>query len=74
MRLYLEVIEVVTEEELEEGEGGDFVRIDITNWAKEDIAKAIKLLKEMFAGKNYQIRLHECRHDEGKPCSVKTIE
>ena len=71
MRLYLEAMEIVEEEVEDEG---DFVRIDITNWSESDIAKAIKLLKEMFAGKNYQIRLHECRHDEGKPCSVKTIE
>jgi hypothetical protein len=68
MRRYLEVVELVEEE-------NDFVRIDVTEWSEEDVQEAISLLKEHAkAYDSYVIYLHDCCHDEGKSCSSITIE
>jgi hypothetical protein len=73
MRIYLELIEI-----LPEGSAGeaDFIRIDVTEWSREDIDSAIQLLREHArqSYEHYTIQLHYCHHDESKSCSVVVVE
>jgi len=72
MRIYLELTEILPEGFTEEA---DFIRIDITNWGKEDVDTAIELLKEHArVYEHYVIQVHYCYHEEGKPCSVEVVE
>jgi hypothetical protein len=74
MRVYLELIETPPEGSTEEA---DFIRIDITDWNKNDVDSAISLLREHAKiYSNYIIQLHYCYHDEEptKSCNVIIIE
>ena len=71
MRVYVELHEVVESEDIEP----DLVRIDVTDWSKEDIDTLVKELKN-YADSNYEhyrLFIHYCRHDEGGSCSFALI-
>jgi predicted alpha/beta hydrolase len=69
MRIYLEFFE------LTESAEQDFIRIDITEWSREDIDLAIQLMREHAQTYEYYIlQVHYCGHEEGLPCSVSIIE
>jgi len=72
MRIYLELIELLPEGLTEEP---DFIRIDVTDWNKEDVDTAIQFLKEHAkVYEHYIIQIHYCYHEESKPCSVEVVE
>jgi hypothetical protein len=73
MRIYLELYEVLPEGYSEEA---DFIRIDVTDWSKEDIDSAILLLKDHArqSYEHYVLQIHYCYHDESKTCSAVVIE
>jgi hypothetical protein len=72
MRIYLELIEMLPEGSTEEA---DFIRVDVTEWSKEDVDTAIQLLREHAQTyEHYTLQIHQCRHEEGEPCSVSIIE
>jgi predicted alpha/beta hydrolase len=72
MRIYLELIEVLPEGSPEEA---DFIRIDVTDWSKEDVDVAVQLLREHAkVYDHYVLQIHYCGHEEGGPCSVSVIE
>lgn len=70
MRRYLELIELATAEET------DFIRIDITEWSKEDVDEAIALLRQHASESysSYVLQLHYCYHEEEKECRVEVVE
>ncbi len=71
MRRYLELFEIseTTPEEL------DFIRIDITEWSSRDIEEALELLVEHAetSYEHYTIQIHECYHEEDKPCTIVVL-
>jgi hypothetical protein len=72
MRVYLELYEILPGGSAEEA---DFIRIDVTNWSKEDVDSAIQLLEEHAQiYDHYVLQIHYCRHEEGEPCSVTIID
>jgi hypothetical protein len=74
MRIYLELFELVGQEQGEEEP--DFIRIDITEWEKSDVETAVQLLRE-HAGQSYEhyiLQIHYCRHEEGESCSNTIID
>jgi hypothetical protein len=73
MRVYLELFEVLPEGSTEEA---DFIRIDVTEWSREDVEVAIQLLREhaRLSYEHYVLQVHYCYHDESKPCSIVLIE
>jgi len=72
MRRYLELYEI-SESTIEEL---DFIRIDITEWSSGDIEEAIRLLLEHAPSvyEHYTIQIHECGHEEEKPCSAIIVD
>ena len=68
MKVYIEAFEIT-----EEGEP-DFIRIDVTDLTDQEKKDILNAIREYFADKKYVLQVHYCRHDEGKPCEVKTIE
>jgi hypothetical protein len=71
MRVYLELIEVLPPYSTETP---DFIRIDVTNWSQDDINTAIQLLKQQAqVYQSYVLRVHYCRHDEGRPCAFTLL-
>jgi hypothetical protein len=73
MRVYLELYEVLPEGSAEEA---DFIRIDVTEWSREDVEVAIQLLREhaRLSYEHYTLQVHYCHHDESKSCSVVVVE
>lgn len=71
MRLYLEIEEVLTEEEALVRQP-QFIRVEVRD--RDHALQLYQQLKPLFAGRKYVARLHICRHDEGRPCEVKVIE
>ena len=69
MKRYLELYEIT-----EIGEA-DFIRVDITEWSEREVEEAVKLLVEHAeeSYNSYILQLHNCYHEEGKPCTVSTI-
>jgi hypothetical protein len=72
MRIYLELFESPPEGS---GEEADFIRIDVTDWGKEDVDTAIQLIKEHAQiYDHYVLQIHYCRHEEGEPCNTTIID
>ena len=66
MRVYLELIEVLPPYSTATP---DFIRVDVTGWSQDDINAAIQhLMQQAQVYQSYILRVHYCRHDEGKPC------
>jgi hypothetical protein len=71
MRVYLELIEVLPPYSTATP---DFIRIDVTNWSQDDINTAIQqLMQQAQVYQSYILRVHYCRHDEGKPCAFTLL-
>jgi hypothetical protein len=71
MRIYLELIEALEEAATEEA---DFIRIDITEWSKDDVDAAINLLLDQAqAYQHFTLQRHYCGHGEGEPCYAEVI-
>jgi hypothetical protein len=71
MRIYLELMEILGEEVTEEP---DFIRIDVTEWSKDDIDAAINLLLDQAqAYEHFTLQRHYCGHEEGEPCYADVI-
>ena len=73
MKLYLEIIEQLTEEE-EFIKQPQIVRIEVSS--KEEaltLLENFSQFESLFAGKNYITRLHTCRHEEGLGCVVENL-
>ena len=70
MRLYLEIEEVLSEEERLTKQP-TFLRFEVHN---EDEAKELyEQLKPFLANITYKVNLHYCYHDEGKPCRREEV-
>lgn len=73
MRIYLELYEIASEGSAEEP---DFVRIDVTEWDKDNVDEAVRLLqqhaRESYA--SYTLQFHYCRHDANQPCTAVVLE
>ncbi len=71
MRVYLELIEVLPPYSTATP---DFIRIDVTNWSQDDVNTAIQLLMQQAqVYQSYILRVHYCRHDEGRPCAFALL-
>jgi phosphoglucomutase len=71
MRIYLELIEVAGEESAE----ADFIRVDVTDWSDSDVNNAVDLLKQQATVyEHYALQRHYCHHDEGKSCTIETLD
>ena len=71
MRLYLEIIEQLSEEELLTRQP-QILRIEVPDEDKG--LNYYKLVKNLFSNIHYIARFHYCYHDEGKPCRTELIE
>jgi len=71
MRLYLEIVEVLSEEE-EFTRQPQLVRVEVES--EDEAYQLYNQLKPLFNGRKYIARIHYCYHEEGKPCQVKVIE
>ncbi|MCD6198919.1 MAG: hypothetical protein J7K15_10175 [Deltaproteobacteria bacterium] len=71
MRLYLEIMELLSEEEMFTRQP-QFIRVEVRD--EDQAMQLYQQLKPLFAGRKYVARLHYCYHEEGKPCEVKIIE
>ena len=63
MRTYAEAYELV-----EQGEEGDFIRLDATGKDLKAVAEDVKALLNPL--KRYRIVVHRCLHDQGGACEV----
>ena len=70
MRIYLEIIEQLTEPEMFIKQPQQ-VRIEVIS--KEEAIEKLPQFEPLFEGKNYIKRLHTCRHEEGLGCSVEEL-
>ncbi len=71
MRVYLELIEVLPPYSTATP---DFIRIDVTNWSQDDVNTAIQLLMQQAqVYQSYILRVHYCRHNEGRPCAFALL-
>jgi hypothetical protein len=71
MRIYLELIEALEEAATEEA---DLIRIDVTEWSRDDIDTAINLLLDQAkAYEHFTLQRHYCHHEEGEPCYAEVI-
>ena len=71
MKLYIEAMEIIESEAMEEEP--DFIRLEIEDDLTEE--KAIELIKSLMTPP-YIIRRHYCYHDEDpkKPCKTEILE
>jgi hypothetical protein len=71
MRIYLELVEALEEAAAEEA---DFIRIDVTEWSKEDVDAAINLLLDQAqAYEHFTLQKHYCGHEEGELCYAEIV-
>ncbi len=71
MKLYLEIIQLLTEEETLTSQP-QMLRLEVVD--DTDAMNKFEKYKSLFDGLKYVARIHYCRHDEGKSCSVKIIK
>uniref|UniRef100_A0A6M3LAC4 Uncharacterized protein n=1 Tax=viral metagenome TaxID=1070528 RepID=A0A6M3LAC4_9ZZZZ len=67
MKTYLELTEVVPEEEEPE-----FIRCEITDKTDTEITAIKQAMIDVMEGKKYTLTRHLCRHDEGGACELTT--
>ncbi len=72
MHIYLEFEEKLSEEEILTRQP-QTMRIEVSS-RKEAIDKWSAIKKVMPLPQHYEVRIHFCYHDEGKPCRFETIE
>ena len=70
MKLYLEIIEQLTEEEMFTKQPTN-IRVEVIS--KEEAIAKLPIFEPLFEGKNYIKRLHTCRHEEGIGCIVEEL-
>ena len=71
MRMYFEMLELLTEEEMFTRQPQQ-IRIEIAS--EDEAQKYLSQFEPLFEGKKYEARIHYCYHEEGKPCEVKVIK
>jgi len=64
VRTYVEAYEIVKQE----GEEGDFIRLDATDRDLKQVVDDVKAL--LNPSKQYRIVVHRCYHDQGGGCEV----
>jgi len=69
VKKYLEITEIVSEEETAE-----FIRSEITDKTKVEIADIQKAMEDVMSGKHYRLITHYCGHDENKSCQMDLIK
>lgn len=70
MKLYLEIIEQLTEE------GGftkqpQIIRIEVGD--KNEAMEKLPQFEPFFAERTYIKRLHTCNHEDGEPCETENL-
>ncbi len=71
MKMFFEMEQLASEEELLTTQP-QFIRIALES--ESDADKYLKQFEPIFAGMKYVARIHYCRHDEGKECSIKVLK
>ena len=71
MKLYFEIEEILTEEEMLTRQPLT-IRVELSDESKAE--GYLKLFRNFFSGRKYVARIHYCYHDEGKPCEMKELE
>ena len=57
-----------------EAEEPDFIRVDVTEWSRDDVDAAINLLLDQAqAYEHFTLQKHYCYHEEGEPCYADVI-
>ena len=69
--IYLEIIEQLSDDELATRQP-QTLRVECAT--EDKCLNYYKLVRGLYSDIHYIARIHYCRHDEGKPCSVKNIE
>ncbi len=72
MRLYLEVLQTMTEEEMLLGQPQS-VRLEVSDRA--DAIETLKEVRKRFVDLKWKAFFHSCRHEDGpESCSVELLE
>ena len=71
MRLYLELYEKVPVDQQELNVGG-FMRFPLKS--VEDAKPLLDSLSSFYDLSRYDIKIHYCFHDEGKPCKLENYK
>ena len=71
MRMYFEMYELLSEEEMFTRQPQQ-IRIEIVS--EDEAQKYLQQFEPLFEGKKYEARIHYCYHEEGKPCEVKVLK
>ena len=70
MKLFLELIEILTEEEAIAGIQPQTIRIEVAN--EEEAREKLASFEPLFQGRKYTKQLHICGHPN-IPCEVKKL-
>jgi len=71
MKMFFEMEQLLSEEEALTTQP-QFIRVEIA--AETDADKYLKQFSPLFSGLKYVARIHYCRHDEGRECSIKVLK
>jgi len=71
MRMYFEIYELLSEEEMFTKQPQQ-IRIEITS--EDEADTLLQQYEPLFEGRKYVAQIHYCYHEEGKPCEVKVIK
>jgi hypothetical protein len=70
MKLYLEMNETLTEEQMLTVQP-QALRVEVTS--KEEAVSKASLYASLFSGRSYVAQLHTCRHEDGGACTVEVL-
>jgi len=71
MRMYFEMLELLSEEEIFTRQPQQ-IRVEIAS--EDEAQKYLSQFEPLFSGRKYVAQIHYCYHEEGKPCEVKVIK
>jgi len=74
MKIYIEAEERIESIIPGEYKPGEFIRIDVTDYSEQEIQQIITQIKDIMAGKTYELRRHICRHEENRGCEIEKLE
>ena len=70
MKLYLEILEQLTDEESLTKQA-QTIRIEVSS--KDEAISKLTTYEPDFEGLNYVKRYHKCYHEEGRPCEIELL-
>jgi len=75
MRIFLEIYEEQSEEDVNKGIPQQFIRVDVSELSDEEIISKKNEIAGLFGFRKYKAYKHICYHDESElmPCEIEEI-